>query len=99
MGAMTCVSCQCQKVLALLHSLDKLRGLAQDGGASRSIATTNGGESETSQGVDETEKPAMMGGSLHGKTLRRIEVQRRQLPLHEGLTKMKSLLIWPARFA
>ncbi|WP_205411031.1 hypothetical protein, partial [Xanthomonas vasicola] len=50
-------------------------------------------------GVDETEKPAMMGGSLHGKTLRRIEVQRRQLPLHEGLTRMKSLLIWPARFA
>ncbi|MFB8951645.1 hypothetical protein, partial [Xanthomonas arboricola] len=42
MGAMTSVSCQCQKVLALLHSLDKLRGLAQDGGASRSIATTNG---------------------------------------------------------
>ncbi|PPT24453.1 hypothetical protein, partial [Xanthomonas euroxanthea] len=50
-------------------------------------------------GVDETKKPAMMGGSLHGKMLRQIEVQRRQLPLHEGLTKMKSLLIWPARFA
>ncbi|WP_323520760.1 hypothetical protein, partial [Xanthomonas nasturtii] len=46
------------------------------------------GESETPKGVDETEKPAMMGGSLHGKTLRRIEVQRRQLPLHEGLTEM-----------
>ncbi|WP_223574623.1 hypothetical protein, partial [Xanthomonas citri] len=45
---------------------------------------------------DETKKPAMMGGSLHGKTLRQIEVQRRQLPLHEGLTRMKSLLIWPA---
>ncbi|MCE4360731.1 hypothetical protein, partial [Xanthomonas hortorum] len=44
-------------------------------------------------------KSAMMGGSLHGKTLRRIEVQRRQLALHEGLTKMKSLLIWLARFA
>ncbi|WP_221265953.1 hypothetical protein, partial [Xanthomonas arboricola] len=39
------------------------------------------GESETSQGVDETKKPAMMGGSLHGKMLRQIEVQRRQLPL------------------
>ncbi|MCC4589460.1 hypothetical protein LL962_20600, partial [Xanthomonas sp. NCPPB 1067] len=50
-------------------------------------------------GVDETQKPAMMGGSQHGKTLRRIEVMRRQLPFHEGLTRMKSLLIWPARFA
>ncbi|WP_217697360.1 hypothetical protein, partial [Xanthomonas axonopodis] len=30
-----------KKVLALLRGLDKLRGLAQHGGASRSIATTN----------------------------------------------------------
>ncbi len=36
------MSCHCQKVLALLRSLDKLRDLAQDGGASRSIALTNG---------------------------------------------------------
>ncbi|MCE4343374.1 hypothetical protein, partial [Xanthomonas hortorum] len=86
-------------MLALLHSLDKLRDLAQDGGASRSTATTNGFESLQKLGVDEAGKSAMMGDSLHGKTLRRIEVQRRQLPLHEGLTKMKSLLIWSARFA
>ncbi|KPL47708.1 hypothetical protein XAXN_18190, partial [Xanthomonas axonopodis] len=49
-------------------------------------------------GVDETKKPAMMAGSLHGKPVRRIEVQRRQLLLHDGLTRIKSLLIWLARF-
>ncbi|WP_208412577.1 hypothetical protein, partial [Xanthomonas cannabis] len=74
------------KVLALLRRLDKMRVLAHDGGASPSTAPTNEASRKTSQGVDETKKPAMMGGSLHGKTLRRIEVQRRQLPLHEGLT-------------
>ncbi|WP_206281662.1 hypothetical protein, partial [Xanthomonas perforans] len=40
-GGYRSMSCQCQKVLALLRGLDKLRGLAQDSGASRSIATTN----------------------------------------------------------
>ncbi|WP_435028718.1 hypothetical protein, partial [Xanthomonas cucurbitae] len=93
------MSCQCQKVLALLHRLAKLRNLAQDGGASPSTAATNEGFRKHRQGIDETQNPAMMVGSLHGKLLRQSEVRQRQPPLHEGLTRMKSLLIWPARFA
>lgn len=49
------------KVLALLPSLDKLRDLAQDGGAFRSTATTNGFENSQKLGVDEAGKSAMMG--------------------------------------
>ncbi|WP_218639747.1 hypothetical protein, partial [Xanthomonas oryzae] len=41
-GGRTSMSWCCQKVLALLLRLDKLRNLAQDGGAYRSIATPNG---------------------------------------------------------
>ena len=80
-------------MLALLRSLDRLRGLGHDGGSSRSDAITNGAVRKYQKILTKR-----MKASCAERRVGDSKVQQRRHSLHEGLTEMQSVLVCLAGF-